>query len=210
MRRVLSHACYDSASAIPHARTQPARTAAARHPGQDGATQQEIRMDDTKSHEVLWDLIKETRFCMLSHRHADGSLHSHPLTTQNKTLEADGCLYFFVSRSKEVGQRLQQDGNVNLAYANPDKDTWVSVTGTARVLEDMEKKKELFNPMAKAWFPGGPEDPDMELVEVKIDEAEYWNVKENKLLQMLKMGKAAMTGTRPQGMGEHREVHFQN
>ena len=166
-------------------------------------------MDNKQANEVLWDLIKDTRFCMLSHRHGDGSLHAHPLTTQNKTLEADGCLYFFVSRSTEVGQRLQQDGNVNLAYANPDKDTWVSVTGTARVLEDMARKKELFNPAAKAWFPNGPEDPDMELVEVKIDEAEYWNVKENKLLQMLKMGKAAVTGTRPQQMGEHREVHFQ-
>jgi general stress protein 26 len=165
-------------------------------------------MNDTKQHEVLWDLIKDTRFCMLSHRHADGTLHSHPLTTRNKELGEEGCLYFFVSRASAVGQRLQADGNVNLAYANPDKDTWVSVTGTARVLEDMEKKRELFNPIAKAWFPGGPEDPTMELVEVRIDEAEYWNVKENKLLQLLKMGKAAATGSRPKKMGEHGEVHF--
>jgi general stress protein 26 len=165
-------------------------------------------MNDTKQQEVLWGLIKDTRFCMLSHRHTDGTLHSHPLTTQNKDLGEDGCLYFFVSRSSEVGQRLQQDGNVNLAYANVEKDTWVSVTGTARVSEDLQKKKELFNVMAKAWFPGGVEDPNLELVEVKIEEAEYWNVKENKLLQLLKMGKAAATGTRPKGMGEHAEVHF--
>lgn len=165
-------------------------------------------MNDTKHHQVLWDLIKDTRFCMLSHRHTDGTLHSHPLTTQNKDLGEDGCLYFFVSRSSEVGQRLQQDGNVNLAYANVEKDTWVSVTGTARISEDMQKKKELFNVMAKAWFPGGVDDPNLELVEVKIEEAEYWNVKENKLLQLLKMGKAAATGTRPKGMGEHAEVHF--
>jgi general stress protein 26 len=165
-------------------------------------------MNDTKHHETLWDLIKDTRFCMLSHRHADGSLHSHPLTTQNRTLAEDGCLYFFVSRKTELGQRLQGDGNVNLAYANPDKDTWVSVTGTARVLEDAAKTKELFSPMAKAWFPGGPQDPDLQLVEVRIDEAEYWNVKENKLLQLLKMGKAARTGQRPRNMGEHEEVKF--
>ncbi|HEY8356724.1 MAG TPA: pyridoxamine 5'-phosphate oxidase family protein [Ramlibacter sp.] len=164
-------------------------------------------MNDTKQHEIIWDLIKDTRFCMLAHRHTDGSLHSHPLTTQNKTLDDDGCLYFFVSRKSEVGQRLQQDGNVNLAYANPGKDTWVSVTGVASVLEDRQKKEELFNPMAKAWFPGGVDDPDMELVEIRIAEAEYWNVKENKLLQLLKMGKAAATNTRPD-MGEHGEVKF--
>jgi general stress protein 26 len=144
---------------------------------------------------------------MLSHRHTDGSLHSHPMTTQNKDLAEDGCLYFFISKSSEVGQRVQQDGNVNLSYANPDKDTWVSVTGKARVLDDMAKKKELFNPAAKAWFPDGPEDPNMELVEVRIDEAEYWNVKDNKLLQMIKIGKSAVTGKQP-NMGEHQEVQF--
>lgn len=165
-------------------------------------------MPESKSHEVLWDLIKDTKFAMLSHRHSDGTLHSHPLTTQNKALDEGGSLYFFVSRKTEVGQRLQQDGNVNLAYANPGKDTWVSVTGHAVIREDLEKKKELFNVIAKAWFPGGPEDPDLELVEVIIDEAEYWNVKENKLLQLFKMAKAAATGTKPRKMGEHAELDF--
>jgi general stress protein 26 len=162
--------------------------------------------EDRKSHEVLWDLIKDTRFCMLSHRHADGSLHSHPLTTQNKALDEGTSLYFFVSRQSEVGQRLRQDGNVNLSYANPKDDTWVSVSGTARVVEDPQKQKDLFGVIDKAWF-DGPQDPNLELVEVRIEEAEYWNVKENKLLQLLKMGKAAATGTRPQ-MGEHAELHF--
>ena len=165
-------------------------------------------MSDKNPHEVLWDLIKHTRFCMLAHRHGDGSLHSHPLTTMNDALGEDGCLYFFVSCSTEVGQRVAQDGNVNLSYANPDKDTWVSVSGTARMVDDAAKKKDLFGPMAKAWFPGGPDDPDLQLMEVRIEEAEYWNVKQNKLLQMLKMGKAAATGKRPSHLGEHKEVQF--
>lgn len=161
------------------------------------------------SHDVLWDLIKDTKFAMLAHRHTDGRLHSHPLTTLNKALDEGRILYFFVSRKTELGQRLQADGQVNLAYANPGKDTWVSVTGQARVSEDMAKKKDLFNVMTKAWFPGGPEDPDLELVEVVIEEAEYWNVKENKLLQMFKMATAAATGNPPKKMGEHAELHFQ-
>ena len=77
-------------------------------------------MNETRhNHEVLWDLIKATRFCMLSHRHADGTLHSHPLTMQNKALDEGGLIYFFVSRKSEVGQRLRLDGNVNLSFANP-------------------------------------------------------------------------------------------
>ena len=163
-------------------------------------------MQDQNSHDVLWDLIKETRFCMLSHRYADGSLHSHPLTMQNRKLDEGSTIYFFVSTKSEVGQRLRNDGNVNLSFANVKDDTWVSITGTATILEDLHKKEELFNLFDKAWF-DGPQDPDMELVAVRIEEAEYWNVKETKLLQLLKMGKAAVTGTRP-NLGEHKELHF--
>jgi general stress protein 26 len=158
------------------------------------------------AHETLWDLIKDTRFCMLSHRHADGTLHSHPLTTQNKALDEGAQLYFFVSRKSELGQRLQLDGNVNLSYANPKQDTWVSISGKAAVSNDKAKIASLFGGVDKAWF-SGPDDPDLELVEVTIDEAEYWNIKENKLLQLLKMGTAAVTGTRPK-MGEHAELDF--
>lgn len=158
--------------------------------------------DDLKT---LWGLIKHTRFAMLAHRHADGSLHSHPLTTQNRDLD-DGCIYFFVSRRTEVGQRLRADGNVNLAYANVEKDQYVSISGTATILESLQKKKELFNPMAKAWFPGGAEDPDLELVEIRIHTAEYWDVKDSKVTQVYKMAKAAVTGERPKNMGEHREL----
>jgi len=164
--------------------------------------------DSRNPRQQLWDLIHEMRFGMLTHRHADGSLHAHPLTTQNRELGADDCLYFFVSRATELGQRLRADGNVNVAYASPEKDTYVSVTGQARVLDDARLRKELFSPMAKAWFPGGPDDPDLELVQVRIGSAEYWNVRENKAVQLYKMAKAAATGTRPDDLGEHGEVRL--
>lgn len=157
-------------------------------------------------HKKLWEMIKASRFGMLTHRHPEGGLHSHPLTTQNKSLEEDMLLYFFVSRKTELGDRLRSDGNVNVAYANTDKDQYVSITGDATINEDMDKKRHLFNALAKAWFPGGVEDPDLELVEVRIRHAEYWDVKESKTTQLFKMAKAAVSG-KPPHMGEHRELH---
>lgn len=158
-------------------------------------------------HSHLWDLIKDMRFGMLTHRHADGMLHSHPLTTQNKSLDEQGLLYFFVSRTSEVGQRLVQDSNVNVAYADTHKDCYVSISGEARISEDMATKERLFNAMTKAWFPGGVKDPDLELVEIHIRHAEYWDVKDSKVTQLFKMATAAVTG-QPPSMGEHKEVHF--
>lgn len=155
-------------------------------------------------HKRLWELIKHTRFGMLTHRHADGSLHAHPLTTVNKSLEPDMVLYFFVSKRTELGQRLQADGNVNVSYSDTSKDSYVSITGQASISEDMRQKEKLFNAMTKAWFPGGVTDPDLELVQVRVVHAEYWDVKESKTTQLFKMAKAAVTGERPE-MGEHRE-----
>jgi len=153
----------------------------------------------------LWELIKDIKFGMLTHKHADGSLHSHPLTTQNRSLKSGEPLYFFVSKKTEVGDRLRSDGNVCISYGDLKEDIWVSVSGRASISEDMDTKKKLFNALAKAWFPGGVEDPDLELVQVEIRHAEYWNVKESKATQMLKMATAAVTGHRPE-MGEHREM----
>ncbi len=161
---------------------------------------------DKSFQDDLWELIKDIRFAMLTHRHADGSLHSHPLTTQNRSLKPGEPLYFFVSKQTEVGQRLGADGNVCLSYADLKEDRWISVSGQATISEDMDTKKKLFNALAKAWFPGGAEDPDLQLVEVRIVNAEYWDIKESKVTQLLKMATAAVTGNKPD-MGEHRELH---
>ncbi|HSW21088.1 MAG TPA: pyridoxamine 5'-phosphate oxidase family protein [Ramlibacter sp.] len=162
-----------------------------------------ISTDDTKH---LWKLIKDMRFGMMTHRHPDGSLHSHPLTTLNKSLD-EGVLYFFVSKATEIGRRLQLDGDVNVSYADTHKDHYVSVTGQARINDDMNTKESLFNAMTKAWFPGGVKDPDLELVEVRIVAAELWDVKDSKLTQLAKMATAAITG-KPPTMGEHKQVHI--
>ncbi|MBA3771514.1 MAG: pyridoxamine 5'-phosphate oxidase family protein [Ramlibacter sp.] len=154
----------------------------------------------------LWKLIKDNRFGMMTHRHADGELHSHPLTTQNRSLDPGEPLCFFVSRETELGQRLRADGNVCISYADPDKDVYISVSGLARISEDLDTKKRLFNALAKAWFPGGAEDPDLELVEVQIRHAEYWNIKESKTRQLFKIAAAAVSGSPPE-MGEHRDLH---
>ena len=158
------------------------------------------------SHQTLWDLIKEMRFGMFTHRHPDGSLHANPLTTQNRSLE-EGVLYFFVSRATGLGQRVALDGDVNVTYSDTHKDHYVSVTGHARLNHDLPLRERLFNAMSRAWFPGGPTDPNLELVEVQILHAEYWNIRESKVTQLFKLATAAVTGQPPR-IGEHRAVDF--
>jgi general stress protein 26 len=92
-----------------------------------------------------------------------------------------------------------------VTYGDKGEDTWVSISGTAKVSEDRALKERLFNPIVKAWFPGGLEDPNLELIEVHIDHAEYWDIHESKMTQLLKMATAAVTGN-PPTMGDHKEL----
>jgi len=164
--------------------------------------------DSAAERERLWSLIKDIRFAMFTARHSNGHLHSRPMTTQNKAIDEDSSLWFFMSRSREPVSDLALQAQVNVAYADPDSDRYVSVSGTAAVVEDMAKKRRLWSKLAEAWFPAGVEDPDLALVQVQITHASYWDVKDSKIVQKFKMARAAITGHPPQDMGEHATVRM--
>ena len=163
-------------------------------------------MSHTDEQAKLWELIKDTRYGMLTHRHGDGQLHSHPLTTQNKKFDEDATLYFFIPKDGEIARHVATDPTVNVAYADTDADSYVSVSGQAALLDDAAKKEALFNTMAKAWFPKGAGDPNLGLLAVRILDAEYWDVDHSKMVQLFKMAKAAVTGEPPKDLGEHKKV----
>jgi general stress protein 26 len=152
----------------------------------------------------LSDLIKDIKFAMFTTHKVQGHLHSRPMTTQNKRID-DGSLWFFMSRAGDPVSEFHGDDQVNVSYANPSADTYVSVTGVAHVVEDMAKKKALWNKAAEAWFKGGVDDPDLALVQVHIEHADYWDVKGSKVVQLYRMAEAAVTGKQPK-LGEHGHI----
>ena len=164
--------------------------------------------ETSKSRDKLWTMIKDIRFAMFTTRHGNGHLHARPMTTQNKALDDDDSLWFFMSKTGDPVDDLKTDPVVNVVYADPSSDTYVSVSGTAAVLEDAAKKQQLWNKAAEAWFPGGPTDPDLALVQVRIIHANYWDVKASKPVQLFAMAKAVVTGKPPVGLAEHGEVRM--
>jgi len=158
--------------------------------------------------EHLWALIKDIRFAMFTSRNQDGHLHAWPMTTQNKGIDEDNSLWFFMSRRSEPVGDLETDPEVNVAYADTSSDQYVSVSGVATVVNDPAKIQQLWSKMAEAWFPDGPDDTNLALVKVRIVSASYWDVKDSKIVQVFKMAKAAMTGSPPRDMGEHADIRM--
>lgn len=162
--------------------------------------------EEARSH--LREMIQDIRFAMFTTRHSNGHLHSRPMTTQNSKMDDDSSLWFFMSRASEPVADIAAEPLVNLVYADPDDDTYVSVSGTAAVVEDMARKEQLWTKMAQAWFPGGVTDADLALVQVRITHANYWDIDESKIVQLFQMAKAAITGKPPTHLGEHAEIRM--
>jgi general stress protein 26 len=162
--------------------------------------------DGKNPHARLWELMRGIRIAMLTSKTPQGQLHSRPLTVQNKSDEEDSVLYFFISAQNELLNEIEAPPGVNVTFADTDKDAYVSVAGRARVIRDQAKKAAHWTPLAKSWFPKGLDDPDLVLLAVDIFEAEYWDVKSSKMVQLMKMAKAAITGEPPTDLGDHQKI----
>lgn len=162
----------------------------------------------TEARTKLWDLIKDIRFAMFTTRHGNGHLHSRPMTTQNSKMDEDASLWFFMARNDDPVADISADPVVNLVYADPGADSYVSVSGKAAVVDDLAKKQQLWSKTNQAWFPAGPTDPNLALVQVQIIHANFWDVDDSKIVQLFKMATAVFTGKPPSHLGEHAEVRM--
>lgn len=137
------------------------------------------------------ELIRNTRIAMLTHADEHGQLIAKPMATQD--VDFDGTVYFIAKRTSDQVQDLQQRPSVNVAYAG--EGAWVSLTGTALVLNDVDKLQELWDTFTGSWLEGGPENPDNVLIEVTGRSAEYWDTPGGgKVTQVANLVKAKVTG----------------
>ncbi len=65
--------------------------------------------------------------------------------------------------------------------------------------------KELWSPILKAWFPDGLDQPDLSMIKVEIEQAEYWETTSGKLVQLFGFVKALATGESAD-WGENKKI----
>jgi hypothetical protein len=97
-------------------------------------------MADNKQEAVdkLINLIENIEFAMLTTIDTDGVLRSRPMATQ-KT-EIDGDLWFFTSDKTHKIEEIEKDNRVNVSYAEPKDNVYVSVSGAAQISHRAERE----------------------------------------------------------------------
>ncbi|ABD05034.1 Pyridoxamine 5'-phosphate oxidase-related, FMN-binding [Rhodopseudomonas palustris HaA2] len=147
-----------------------------------------------------WDLMKTITFAMLATRDGE-KIRSRPMAAYIRPDE--GLIYFLTDVRRHKDDEIAQDHHVNLGFADASAQKYVSVSGYAAISNDRGKIKELFGTAAKAWW-DSPDDPNIRILKVTPEEAEYWD-SPGTLVSYVKMAVAAATGTRPD-LGDNRKV----
>ncbi|GGL97219.1 pyridoxamine 5'-phosphate oxidase family protein [Nakamurella endophytica] len=149
------------------------------------------------------ELAKDIRIGMLTTVDAGGEFVSRPMAQQE--VEFDGDLWFFAERDSRKVTHIRANPHVGVTLTS--NDTWISINGTAEVVTDTGKARELWNSWVEAWLPQGPEDPTTVLIKVSGETAEYWDTPGGRVASVLSFVKSKVTGQRYDG-GENEKVEL--
>lgn len=165
-------------------------------------------MTNSKSREEqlqkLRDLVKDIDIAMLTTVDDDGSLRSRPMSC-NGEIEANGDVWFFTYASSHKVSEVEQQQHVNVSFADPHKQCYVSMSGIAELVRDRQKLADLWKPQLKAWFPKGLDEPDIALLKVNVEKAEYWDAPSSFVAHTIGFLKAVATG-KPAQTGENEKL----
>jgi general stress protein 26 len=152
----------------------------------------------------IWDMIRDIKFAMLTSE--DGAhLRSRPMAAAQQAF--DGELWFFTRASSHKVAEVQHDDRVNVSYSDPESQNYVSLSGTAALVRDPAAVRAHWSEAMRTWFPKGVDDPDIALLKVDVQMAEYWDAPSSAMVHAYGYAKAVLTGASPHP-GDNAKVSF--
>jgi general stress protein 26 len=150
---------------------------------------------DHEGAKKLFELIKDVKVAMMTTAEADGTLNSRPMW--NNDADENGDLWFFTRLHSPKTAEIGRDNQINLAFADPSSQNYVSVAGKAEIVTDQSVIDQKWSAALKTWFPNGKDDPEVALIRVHPEHGEYWASPNSKMVHLYGFVKASLTGKSP-------------
>lgn len=144
-------------------------------------------------------IIDDTDICLFTTDLSSLPLMTRPMSTQR--VDEDGTIWFFSDKDSDKNEHIKKDERVQLFYANKKGSEYLSLYGTAAIVQDADMAKELWSAPMKIWFKD-PEDPNLTILKVTPQDGYYWDTKDGKLVSLMKMAVGAITGKELDGSVE--------
>jgi len=159
-----------------------------------------------KQRAELFKRLEKTPTCILITHDDNGRMKTRPMT--NQRVDDGGIIWMFIGADSHLAAEVAAHPDVLLTYADPGDSAYVAVRGHAAVVRNRDKAEEMWSKLAEAWFPGGPDDPNLALLRITMASAEHWEPPNGKVLQFLEIAAAAITHKPPEHEDVYRKLDF--
>jgi general stress protein 26 len=136
--------------------------------------------------------VKKEKSGMLCYNVSEFPLGTCPMYVQE--VDDQGDIWFFSGRNSEHNMAIVKDNRVQFLSSNTGDSAYFSIAGEAEIVFDRAKAEKLWNPMAKVWFQEGVDDPNLSLLRFTPEVGHYWDSKNNKMVEFLKMAASVVVG----------------
>ena len=162
-------------------------------------------IDHIKKARELAGKIGDIKIAMFVTRDASGNMQSCPMYTFK--IEDDGIIWMFAAKDSKKIANIEANPKVVLNYAEPHSDVYVAVNGDASISTDPIKIEQMWTDRYKAWFPYGKTDPNLCLLMIVPEEAEYWDTPDLLVSQIISLVKNTLSG-KANLEGENKKIDF--
>lgn len=140
----------------------------------------EYEMERKRTNETavykMREIAATSNVCMVITTGAEGSRNNRPIAAAR--IDDEGSCWFFASKSSGKLKDISHNNKLQVVFANPDRDDYLEIHGTASVICDEAEIADKWNPLADGWFPGGMQDPEVCLVKIEVTNVFYWDAEE--------------------------------
>ncbi len=142
--------------------------------------------------EKIKSLAEAANTCHFVTQLSKAPLSSRPMATIK--VDDEGCIWFMSDKDSSKNLDIHDDKKVQLFYSNQSSSEYLTIYGTADIIFDKKLVDEMWTPIAKAWFTQGKDDPSLSLIKVTPEDGYYWDTKNNKVVSLIKIAAAVVTG----------------
>ncbi len=148
-----------------------------------------------------WDVMEKVGICMMSTQF-EGGIRARPM--EARIDRAEGLIWFLTDIRAAKDDEVEAWPDICLVFIDPEEKVYLSVSGRAEVVHDRAKISSLWNDQQQAWWPDGPDDPNVRVICFVPELIEFWDGPANPSVARREFRKAAATGEKP-NLGERRK-----
>lgn len=163
----------------------------------------DLKQAKTAPTDLFWGTADDTRFGMLG---VEGSgQHMQPMT---HFVDRDAkALWFFTSIKTDLAHAIGSGARAHFCIVNKGQDVQICAKGHIKKVEDTAKRKELWNPVAGAWFEDH-NDPALVLLKLELADAAIWASTDSAFVFGWEIAKAHLTDDTDPEVGTHTVINF--